>query len=316
MVPGGSPKFVFRNGTSSARTRYAAYPGEERQVLIKPSAARKAGFVVLISASVAYVEISGLILDGTNVIYNVVKLGRNSEYQYPQRNRIINNEIRFTTGSSAVSVAGPNEIIGNKVHSTPAYGIYASGPAGLVEGNTIYNCAGYGIHLYDFTPIKDWVIRKNILHSNGKLYKGSPKPAVIITRGKHRFYNNIIYGNYAGGVEVWGGASDTLVANNTVYGNKTYGILVNTGILRARIINNLVWGNGGEEIDNNGSSTVLRNNMTTDPKVVSVTNRDFRLQSSSPAINKGMTLVEVPKDIKDIARPQGGAFDIGAYEFR
>ncbi len=318
----GLQGFAFRNGTAAGRTRYAAYPGEELQVLIKPAAIQH---VVYIPAEVAYVEISGLILDGSNlnvvagISANVVKISRNSAYQYPQHNLIFKNDIRNAFGGSAVAVAGPNEIIGNKIHDTSAYGIYASGPPGLLESNTIYNSAGYGIHVYDFTTINDWVIRSNILFSNGKLYRGEPHPAVKITRGKHYFYNNIIYGNFAGGVNIWGKANQTLVANNTIYGNKTYGILVESNNQKVRVINNLAWGNNGrndglQQIVNNGVNTSLQSNLTTDPRVINAATRDFRLRTDSPAINKGVTLPEVPFDFTKSRRP-AGAYDIGAYEY-
>ncbi len=305
-------QFKFVNGISkTARTRYMAYPGDERKVLLKPQTYQNA--VVFISYDVKYVEVGGLILDGTNV-QNAVRLARNSSYVYPFGNRIINNEVRFSIGSN-ISAGGSNEYINNKVHGGGAYGIYVSGPPGLVEGNTIYDCPGYGIHLFDFKPIKDWVIRGNTLYRNGKLYKGSPKPAVILTRGEHQFYNNLIYDNYDVGVQVWGGASETLVANNTIYGNKTYGIEVVPGIQKARLINNIVWANKGIQISDSGTSTVLQKNLTTDPKVVNLDARNFRLRADSLlAINKGATLSEVPFDFTKSHRP-AGAYDIGAYEY-
>jgi hypothetical protein len=42
---------------------------------------------------------------------------------------------------------------------------------------------------------------------------------------------------------------------------------------------------------------------------------DYRLQSTSPAVDKG-TLTSAPKvDILGVARPHGVAVDIGAYEY-
>jgi hypothetical protein len=65
-----------------------------------------------------------------------------------------------------------------------------------------------------------------------------------------------------------------------------------------------------------GSSIVTAsgNIDNTDAKLVAPTTFDFHLQSGSPAINQGLTLSQVKTDIEATPRPQGGAFDIGAYE--
>jgi hypothetical protein len=42
---------------------------------------------------------------------------------------------------------------------------------------------------------------------------------------------------------------------------------------------------------------------------------NYRLQSTSPVIDKGMTLSLAPIDADSIARPQLLAYDIGAYEY-
>jgi len=42
---------------------------------------------------------------------------------------------------------------------------------------------------------------------------------------------------------------------------------------------------------------------------------DYRLKSTSPAVNKGSATSAPALDIAGVARPRGGAYDIGAYEF-
>ena len=41
---------------------------------------------------------------------------------------------------------------------------------------------------------------------------------------------------------------------------------------------------------------------------------DFHLLATSPALNAGAALADVPIDLADVPRPQGPAYDIGAYE--
>jgi uncharacterized protein (TIGR03437 family) len=66
-----------------------------------------------------------------------------------------------------------------------------------------------------------------------------------------------------------------------------------------------------------GGGITVTNPVTGDPRFVSTAGDDFRLQPSSPAINRGTSTVNtvVTKDYYGIPRPQGGAFDIGAFEY-
>ena len=47
---------------------------------------------------------------------------------------------------------------------------------------------------------------------------------------------------------------------------------------------------------------------------VDPTDLDFQLAAGSPAIDAGLTLLDVPTDILGVTRPQGSAYDIGCYE--
>jgi hypothetical protein len=55
--------------------------------------------------------------------------------------------------------------------------------------------------------------------------------------------------------------------------------------------------------------------LNQDPLFVDSVNNDFRLQSASPAIDHGDSLLDVPDDIIGTIRPQGSRWDIGAYEY-
>ncbi len=58
----------------------------------------------------------------------------------------------------------------------------------------------------------------------------------------------------------------------------------------------------------------MQNNLTTDPNFVNPAAGDFGVQAGSPAIDKGMTLAQVPDDFTGKKRPEGAAYDIGAFE--
>ncbi len=94
--------------------------------------------------------------------------------------------------------------------------------------------------------------------------------------------------------------------------------------------NNIVYKNsqrGNSTFENNlvgGSTTLIilkdsgreiKNIKNRNPFFVNPASGDFRLSPNSPAIDSGMTLGEVLKDFRGVARPRGPASDIGAYEY-
>ena len=138
----------------------------------------------------------------------------------------------------------------------------------------------------------------------GSLYSNS---------ANHQVYNNIIYNHARGdGIRVVT-CTNCAVYNNTVY-NNGYGISVSYQANGTIIKNNIFYGNL-QAVINNGVGTSLSNNLTTDPKFVSLGNYDFRLQSTSPAIDAGASITEVATDIIGTPRPQRATYDIGAFEF-
>ena len=317
----GDNGFTFRNGTSSARTRYAAFPGEEKQVILKPTSGN---FVIYLSYNAAYIELSGLVIDGTNAVSYAVKLGAaDTGPLYAHHIRIFKNEIRY--GRMGISNGGDCEIIGNEIHHMKQYGIYTRDNNGLVEGNIFRDNGRYAIHHFQQNKsVNNWIFRNNIFLRNGRGYYSVTRkifykdPAVIISRGKNnKFYNNILYDNHAG-IQVGLGAIDALVANNTVFRSDTYGIEVSSayaGSRNARIVNNLVWASKGINIRDDATNTLIKANWTSDPKVINAGAFDFRLRADSPAIDKGIKLFEVLKDFRSLSRPRGSAYDIGAYEY-
>jgi hypothetical protein len=80
------------------------------------------------------------------------------------------------------------------------------------------------------------------------------------------------------------------------------------------VANNLVSGSSSAVVMKVGSAT---GTIGGDPKFVSynpTATGDYRLQSGSPAINKGLAASAPTTDILGVARPKGGAVDLGAYE--
>jgi hypothetical protein len=61
--------------------------------------------------------------------------------------------------------------------------------------------------------------------------------------------------------------------------------------------------------------TVSNNLDNTDPQFVNAAAFNFALLAGSPAIDAGVTLSYVTNDFLGTSRPQGAAYDIGAFEF-
>jgi hypothetical protein len=199
--------------------------------------------------------------------------------------------------------------------------IYVVGSRNVIENTEIYNCANYGIHQYSTSvTMNDNVYRYNWIHDSGMDRQNVTTRAILICCSGS---NNAAYGNLlthvAEGIECK--TDGCLIYNNTIYDayrQNAYPVIILSGSATgARITNNILYNNAVNSIAdlNNTASNVIRNNLLTDPKFVNPSGGNFRLQSTSPAINTGVTLTEVTTDIDSTLRPQGGAYDIGAFEY-
>lgn len=209
---------------------------------------------------------------------------------------------------------------GNK----PAHALYISSPNNLVEYNEIYGARGYGIHNYSGNPSGN-IYRYNWIHDNGDNGSCVSQTAwgiLLATGNNNQAYGNLIINNQQG-INVW--TDNNLVYNNTVYGSGVgaqYSALCCYEAIRIDrgngnvVRNNIVFRNAANRIMDNGTGSFVSNNLTTDPKFVNPSGNDFRLQSSSPAIDTGVNVAPtVIADYAGVPMPQGCCYDIGAYEF-
>jgi hypothetical protein len=124
-------------------------------------------------------------------------------------------------------------------------------------------------------------------------------------------YNNTIYdagemgGASAGAVCASGAVNLT---NNIVYllGGEQY-VSLDTDLSWITGSNNLFFGAGNP-------LGVFSDSVYGDPKFVTLATNNFHLQAGSPAIDHGATLL-LAADYDGVPRPQGAAYDIGAYEY-
>jgi len=256
-----------------------------------------------------YVDITGFDITGPGRL-GVLNNGSNT--------LISNNHVHNLTvsagcdGNGGAGIVNANysasngDVIGNVVHDigkpgacNGVQGIYSSIKGGKIMNNVVYRVSAFGIHLWHAAT--DITIANNTVFANGSSGMGG---GIVIGTG-----------DSPGGVQL----KNTRVVNNIVYANPRSGIeqycysgqsCIGSG---NSVANNLVSG-GGSVIMKVGSAT---GTIGGDPKFVSYNpagTGDYRLQSSSPAVNKGSASGVPATDILGEARPKGGAFDIGAYE--
>jgi hypothetical protein len=198
----------------------------------------------------------------------------------------------------------------------------------------------------DTTPLFNLTVRNNLIHDSR--CDGINFATIDPAQGAVKAYNNVIYragtGPAPGGVEgnyacinVGGsGSAAVQITGNTMYdcgrrANADSGAVSasvpviltdnivdaiagesytapNSSLANFSGKNNLFFGDGATP----SFSTTSRN---ADPKFVDVTSNNFQLQPGSPAVDAGAN-DGISRDIMQTPRPQGAAYDIGAYELR
>jgi hypothetical protein len=237
-------------------------------------------------------------------------------------------------GGSGIKHRGPlrstweghdNETIGNVVHDIGPlkpdglpFASYCNHTAGIsinnsknkTMNNIVYRIATHGY--CDWQSATNNTVANNLIFNNGA------------TRDDRGFIG--------GAILIGAGDSGTAVVNDytTVINNiirNARGVALyeygNTGIHNI-YKNNLLFGNAGPIILNNGLTAL--GTITLDPLMVNFRldgTGDYRLTSSSPAINAGtltcatgVTSCTPSIDLMGISRPVGPTIDIGPYEFQ
>lgn len=178
----------------------------------------------------------------------------------------------------------------------------------LVEGNFVRDWHHQGIMINtDGTySVHDWTIRNNVFAD----YTGSAVQAQCTPNFKVE--NNTFIGNAGNegwwGVYFWGTGASGVVRNNILIDNQTASCVASGGATMDKDYN-LFYGLGAPVAP-------AAHDKTGDPLFEDRTNKNYRLRSglpASPALNTGQAR-SFTTDLEGNARPQGGAFDMGAYE--
>ena len=193
--------------------------------------------------------------------------------------------------------------------------IYAESHDNIWEGISFHDGEGAGMEQYGqsstYRNLKIW---NN--YNNGIWLLGGNSHSLV--------YNNLIYNNRGSGVFIAYGSNNGIY-NNTVVGNSDVGVTFQYGGSGNLVVNNILVDNGGGDIGEDGSRHSGSNNLCNstggacslagNPNFANAPLGDFHLTANAPAVNAGMTVSDVSTDFDKTPRPQGGRFDIGAYEY-
>jgi len=188
------------------------------------------------------------------------------------------------SGGYARNIIIENNIVKGMYHE----GIMATGADGshdniIVRNNIFANSDSWGICIHGITNVK---IYNNVF---AYIYGSAIGLRAAASRSKNpstgEIKNNIIY--EAGSLYWTEGGSTANATNNLLYKS---GITYNQSVYPNDILN-------------------------IDPMFIDPAGSNFNLLAGSPAINAGISLLGFSSDIRGESRPQGYAWDIGAYEY-
>jgi Right handed beta helix region/Protein of unknown function (DUF1565) len=241
--------------------------------------------------------------------------------------KVLNNEVydNYSVNIYVDTTDGDMLVDGNLVYNTGKNGKgYKLSPDGIRIANEGADLAKPGDQDFDPTPnIYNVTITNNIV-----LGVGPGITAFNYANGPSYLQNSSIANNTVLAVAGYGGADtdaiyvnpgdNVTVANNIVYGGK-----ISLGDGNAG-------GKGGVKAQNNliadqsklnafGANVIVTGTIYGDPMFTLGTGFKadaYHLKVGSPARDAGVNVSSAPKDFAGISRPQGNAFDLGAFEER
>ena len=246
------------------------------------------------------------------------------------------------------------DIDGFQITGSGRHGLLASGAYLTFKNNFIHDltvsggCNGSGGAAIDtYGTVGNVVIDRNIVRNIGYRFIGSCNTiqGIYIANANNVVTNNIVSGVAMAGIQQWHGATASTIVNNTTFHNKI-GILLGqgdagttTGSANNYVANNIVYDNvayGVIEMGLMGGNNRYANNLvarsgtswrvkgsvsgsiSSDPlfrNYLANGTGDYRVYSSSPAIDRGTSTKAPTIDFAGVARPRGAAVDVGAYEY-
>lgn len=264
---------------------------------------------------------------------------------YPHHIRIINNKVHDCGGAGISAVRTDYvTIYGNEVYNNAWYSVYANSGISIGQGVNTDSNTGYKMYIlnnrvYNNRQYIPWINVGKITDGNGIIVddtrhtqNGSTLPPY---KGRTLIANNITYKNGGTGIHTY--KSDHVdIINNTAYLNNqspeiNYGQILASTSSDVRILNNIMYAPPDKRVNSSWSNTNVTydynlyansskievkgvNDRVGDPQFMNASVGDFRLRSTSPAINNGVKFMQT--DFVHNPRPSGVRSDIGGYEYQ
>ena len=224
------------------------------------------------------------------------------------------------------------EFLNNRMSGAAWYSIYFWGRFSIFDGNEIFGNGSYGMHIFANAQqsIEGNIVRNNRIHSNGfNDPRGFLGCGLVMANGPNNIaYNNLIYNNGCG-IQIDFYCHGCKAYNNTFWGNTGTDVMVyqqSSTVVGAEVRNNIAYSGNQAAFEDLATDTIFSHNLCPfsnfgcavvgDPQFVNPGGGDFHLQPGSAARDVGTNLSAFfNTDYAGAARNQGGAWDIGAYEF-
>jgi len=310
-----------QGGSSEAtRTIVKAHTGET--VTITPVGSNL-HIIDFFSSKGSWITFDGFVVNGTGMSSTdstAVKLTYNTSSDAATHIRIQNCDIKnvnsggYNQGILVDLYATNAEILHNHVHligpqtgtgTNLDHAIYIAGPNATVAWNELDHIADGTLQIYSSgssTATNNAIVHHNYLHDGNVINAGHT--AVTLSSGSNILaYDNVIEGGgvdlSSDGIRVYPTCSNCKVYNNTINAITNgaecaggCGIYVAAGASSTVVGNNEITGSG-VGISNNGSSTTLTTNRTSDSAgtvFVASASHDYNLVAGQAAIGGGSTI--------------------------
>jgi parallel beta-helix repeat protein len=265
----------------------------------------------------------------------------------PRHIKLFNNKI-YNCGGGGISVIRSDYVTinGNEIYNNAWYSPYANSGVSMWQNWNSDSNGGYKMYvtnnkIYNNRQYVPWIANGKISDGNGIVIDDSRhtqnNSSLSTYKGRTFIANNIVYKNGGAGIVTY--LSERVdIINNTAYMNNQSPELSGGQILAhessdVKVMNNILYAYPGKKVNNNWNNTNViynyniyfnsslisvkgANDRVADPKFVNASAGDFRLSSSSPAINNGWTWGSLKLDFAKAPRPSGTKYDIGAYEYQ
>ena len=303
---------IHRSGTAG---QWITFKAENRWGAILDGRDFSTAHGLIIGSGVGYVRIEGLQIQKT--IVGGISANENTHDLYYYRNllhdigRICTDTTGGQVGFRDKSTSARITYDSNVMHAIGR--LHPSDGCSYSTGN--YKNHDHGVYLHG----KDIKIINNVFYnfiSGWAIQSSQGAAGWTIANNTFAFANP----NREGQIVLWEGNSNFVIANNVFYLPERAAIFLDPCGGKSNIVvrNNVSTGDmlfDGDSGRNTCSGVTLSNNKTsTDPKLVDAAKLNFRLTSSSPAINHADASVSPSVDHEGVARPQGGGYDSGAFE--